>query len=516
MKLEGKIKHGIALAIDHNDYVDCDVVYYGGMTIRLVNASYDNLSIAFGPVGSYVDMNAYYTKEEIDNKGYLTEHQDISGKADKVDTYTKAETNTLLDAKANASTTYTKSEVDTLISNIDVDIDIDDTPTSGSDHAVSSGGVYDSLVNKQDTLISGTNIKKINGVSVLGSGDIDTRMIVGFNYDNDAFYVSESLSDIQTAFDDKKEILPVIEYGDKSYFGTLLEMSGDFARFSFIYPDEGNNDMVRDFTLVVLEVKDVVESGVTTPTVYKRWQTHICKPNDFANVAFSGNYSDLWGTPNIPTKVSDLTNDSGFITSYTETDPTVPSHVKSITQQNINNWNGKADSSDLANYYTKSEVNSAIVNFTPIIEDTRTSSVVAITGIAPFASLVDKQQILLHSKYMNSGSGAYTLNLTLSDNTTTGAKNIKYVSKTATWINASGNMIRSGAYIHLIYDQTKDAWLLDLDYDTTYEAIGTAEINTGTATVGRLISAKILRDNFYLKSEINTTIGDIETLLASI
>lgn len=29
------------------------------------------------------DMNDYYTKTEIDNKGYLTEHQDISGKADK-------------------------------------------------------------------------------------------------------------------------------------------------------------------------------------------------------------------------------------------------------------------------------------------------------------------------------------------------------------------------------------------------------------------------------------------------
>lgn len=30
----------------------------------------------------------------------------------------------------------------------------------------------------------------------------------------------------------------------------------------------------------------------------------------------------------IPTKVSDLTNDSGFITSYTETDPTVPAWAK--------------------------------------------------------------------------------------------------------------------------------------------------------------------------------------------
>lgn len=153
MKLEGKIKHGIALAIDHNDYVDCDVVYYGGMTIRLVNASYDDLSIAFGPVGSYVDMNAYYTKEEIDNKGYLTEHQDISGKADKVDTYTKAETNTLLDAKANASTTYTKNEVDTLISNIDVVVDeTDPIFTASAAHGITSADIakWDSKVDSSD------------------------------------------------------------------------------------------------------------------------------------------------------------------------------------------------------------------------------------------------------------------------------------------------------------------------------------------------------------------------------
>ena len=45
----------------------------------------------------------------------------------------------------------------------------------------------------------------------------------------------------------------------------------------------------------------------------------------------------------IPTKVSDLNNDSGYITSYTETDPTVPNHVKNITQANINSWNNKSD-----------------------------------------------------------------------------------------------------------------------------------------------------------------------------
>jgi hypothetical protein len=36
----------------------------------------------------------------------------------------------------------------------------------------------------------------------------------------------------------------------------------------------------------------------------------------------------------VPTKVSQLTNDSGFITSYTETDPTVPAWAKASTKPN--------------------------------------------------------------------------------------------------------------------------------------------------------------------------------------
>lgn len=41
----------------------------------------------------------------------------------------------------------------------------------------------------------------------------------------------------------------------------------------------------------------------------------------------------------VPTKTSELQNNSGFLTS--ETDPTVPSIVKTISQTDINNWNNK-------------------------------------------------------------------------------------------------------------------------------------------------------------------------------
>lgn len=40
---------------------------------------------------------------------------DISGKADKDDTYTKSQVNSLVSSKADSSNTYTKSEVDYLI-----------------------------------------------------------------------------------------------------------------------------------------------------------------------------------------------------------------------------------------------------------------------------------------------------------------------------------------------------------------------------------------------------------------
>lgn len=45
----------------------------------------------------------------------------------------------------------------------------------------------------------------------------------------------------------------------------------------------------------------------------------------------------------IPTKLSELENDSGFIKDYTETDPTVPSYVKNIKESDIENWNSKSE-----------------------------------------------------------------------------------------------------------------------------------------------------------------------------
>lgn len=62
-------------------------------------------------------------------------------------------------------------------------------------------------------------------------------------------------------------------------------------------------------------------------------------------------------TNNIPTKVSDLANDSGYLTDFTEEDPTVPNYVKTISEQDISNWNSAKTHSDSAHAPSNAQAN---------------------------------------------------------------------------------------------------------------------------------------------------------------
>ena len=53
---------------------------------------------------------------------------------------------------------------------------------------------------------------------------------------------------------------------------------------------------------------------------------------------------DYANKSDLPTNMSDLTNDCDFINKIPdEIDPTVPTHVKNITEQDITNWNSKSN-----------------------------------------------------------------------------------------------------------------------------------------------------------------------------
>lgn len=201
-------------------------------------------------VDAKADASDVYTKQEVD--------ADLALKADKSNTYTKAQVDGALAEKADVSdiptktsdltndsgfvtgqevsqTYETKSDAtakETALQNaINTKQDIltfDNVPTNGSSNPVKSDGIYDALatkqpnisdlqtirsgaaagatavqpaelqtelLQKQDRLISGTNIKTINNTSLLGSGNI---VIQGGGSDPEAVkFTPQTLTDAQ-------------------------------------------------------------------------------------------------------------------------------------------------------------------------------------------------------------------------------------------------------------------------------------------------------------------------------
>ena len=157
----------------------------------------------------------------------------------------------------------------------------------------------------------------------------------------------------------------------------------------------------------------------------------------------------------------------------------------------------------------------ALSNYCPIIEDTRSSAVAAITGVAPFSQLVDGQRIVLKLAYKTAANSA--LQLTLSNNSTTAAIPI-YINYNNSLSRLGNGYCPAGTYLVLIYNETDDRWVEPShDLNTVYSAITQAEIDAGTQTGTRVITPKLLRDNFALLptlAEITAT-GDVSQALES-
>ena len=106
------------------------------------------------PISQIFNAENYYTKSQTDSaiaaytydKATIDQKVAEGGTFDPTQYYDKTATDNLLAKKANTADTYTKNEVDNAIT------------------AATS--------TKQDTLVSGTNIRTVGGHSVLGSGNI--------------------------------------------------------------------------------------------------------------------------------------------------------------------------------------------------------------------------------------------------------------------------------------------------------------------------------------------------------
>lgn len=105
---------------------------------------------------------AIVTRQE---KGDLLTHQELDGNFTHLDSKISAEESVRIDAD---------NALDTRVSTLESQPSYTPPTDQGADKFLSGDGNYKTinLSSKQDTLVSGTNIKTINGTSVLGSGDI--------------------------------------------------------------------------------------------------------------------------------------------------------------------------------------------------------------------------------------------------------------------------------------------------------------------------------------------------------
>ena len=159
-------------------------------------------------------------------------------------------------------------------------------------------------------------------------------------------------------------------------------------------------------------------SGTDADTLDGYDSSYFLNYNNLTNkpTLFSGNYNDLTNKPTIPTLTSQLTNDSGFLTSYTETDPVYTASSWYSTTNNSSNWNtaygwgnhasaGYLTSSSLTGYATESYVNTQL--------SSKQNTLVSGTNI----KTINNQSLLGSGNISISGGGASLTYGDFSDNT---------------------------------------------------------------------------------------------------
>ena len=120
----------------------------------------DTLLVKLGTTS--IDLSNYYTKDEIDNKGFLTEHQDISGKQDKLKAGTNvtiSDDNTISateidDTKSSTISVYSSDKSDKTyesIANYNTDKGTTDISTIGDGTFTGAIGTLNTLVNNVAT-----------------------------------------------------------------------------------------------------------------------------------------------------------------------------------------------------------------------------------------------------------------------------------------------------------------------------------------------------------------------------
>ena len=211
-----------------------------------------------------------------------------------------------------------------------------------------------------------------------------------------------------------------------------------------------------------------------------------------------------WTSADIPTAVSQLTNDSGYLTSYTETDPIFSaSAAAGISSSDITSWNGKTAVSvsqitstgtniaDLTidgtttHLYAPSGGGGGEVVYCTCTDSASTVAKTATVVSGTFASLDTGSQVAVKFTYTNTATNP-TLNVA-----GTGAKGIRRGGTTYVGTNANESW-NAGTVVFLLYDGAD--WQIVGWLNTTYTGGTGAEIITGTSALNKVWSPQQIHD----------------------
>lgn len=305
----------------------------------------------YQPVGDYALKSDIPTKvsELTNDSNFVTEAEvsgDLAGKADK--TYVDEQlatkqpvgdyaTKTELAGKADSSVVESLS---TQVATNTSDISIIKTKQEEDGNKIDA--LDKEMATKQDLLVSGTNIKTINSQSLLGEGNIliDSGSDIPYLFINSSTHLSGDFAAVKNAIANKTPFelyyVNILGYGDVAA-PEVCFVSGENIQATFHFESTTANHTVVQTT--------ITPTGVSADTSYHNYQEQLVSGTNIktingqdilgsGNLDISGgttDYNQLTNKPQInsvelsgnksledlgvPTKTSELTNDSGFLTS---------------------------------------------------------------------------------------------------------------------------------------------------------------------------------------------------------
>lgn len=394
----------------------------------------------------------------------LTGKPDLSVYSLITNTYTKTDVNSALALKANIS----------------------------SLGAVATSNNYVDLSNKPTLVSSFTNDANYATISM-----IPTESVVDTYVSNNG-YISTETDPLFSAAAAKG-----ITAGDITYWNAKSDFDGQYA--SLI----GKPDL----SVYSLITNTYTKAEVNTALALK------ANISSLGAVATSNNYNDLTSKPTIPTKVSDLVNDAGFVTTdnvlseaevdayvanngyiSAETDPFFnASAAKGITAANITNWNAKSNFDgaytsltgvpDLSIYAQNTGVYSRVYLDAALALKANSASLSAVATSGSYGDLSGKPSIPSDLGDLTNAAGFIKIS-DLTDNSIT--NEIQTLSLSTNQLSISGTGGNTVTFTNWDTDATNDVTL------TGVQTITGNKTFTGTVTVPSPVSSSDAANKGYV------------------